>query len=289
MLFRGDGPPYSSPSQRQSEWEIQSTTRPNQVKKTQIDLNSDMGEGFGPWTIGDGVDAQLMPLISSANIATGFHAGDPNIMRRTIQMAADHGVGIGAHPGFRDLVGFGRRHMNAPVNELVNDMVYQLGALREFAHLAGVSLQHIKPHGALYMHVARDEALSRALVEALQRVDPKLYLYCMAGSVVCKVAKAMGQPVVREFYADREYDVSGSIVFTRRVGALDPEAVALKVARACIDGVVRAIDGQYVAVDFDSVCIHSDTPGALDLVRATRNLLEEKEIRVVNVRDLVLT
>lgn len=248
--------------------------------KQQIDLNSDMGEGFGPWTIGDGVDAQIMPLISSANIATGFHAGDPNTMRGMVRLACEHGVGIGAHPGFRDLVGFGRRHLNAPADELVNDMVYQLGALREFARLAGTPLQHIKPHGALYMHAARDEALSRALVAALQAIEPTLRLYCMESSVTYRVAREMGQPVVREFYADRDYDLSGSIVFTRRVGALDPAAVAAKVLRACAEGVVRTVEGRDLAIDFDSVCIHSDTPGALALVQTTRRLLIEHGIGI---------
>jgi len=253
-----------------------------------IDLNSDMGEGFGPWTIGDGVDDQLMPLISSANIATGFHAGDPNIMRRMVLLAKQHGVGIGAHPGFRDLVGFGRRHINAPADELVNDMVYQLGALREFARHAGVPLQHIKPHGALYMHAARDEDLSRALITALQLIEPRLYLFCMASSVTYRIAREMGQPVVREFYADRDYDMSGSIVFTRRVGALDTDAVAAKVLRACTMGLVRTVDGQDLAIDFDSVCIHSDTPGALALVQTTRRVLADNNIRVVGLAELAL-
>lgn len=248
--------------------------------KQQIDLNSDMGEGFGPWTIGDGVDAQIMPLISSANIATGFHAGDPNIMHSMVRLAHTHGVGIGAHPGFRDLVGFGRRHIHAPADELVNDMVYQLGALREFARMAGTTLQHIKPHGALYMHAARDEALSRALLSALQAIEPNLRLYCMESSLTYRVALEMGQPVVREFYADRNYDMSGSIVFTRRVGALDPAAVAAKVLRACTEGLVRTVEGRDLAIDFDSVCIHSDTPGALALVQATRSALDAHGIRI---------
>jgi 5-oxoprolinase (ATP-hydrolysing) subunit A len=258
------------------------------VKKTQIDLNSDMGEGFGPWTIGDGVDAQLMPLISSANVATGFHAGDPSTMRRTVEMAAAQGVGVGAHPGFRDLVGFGRRHMHVGVDELVNDMLYQLGALRELAALAGIQLQHIKPHGALYMHVAKDEALAGALVKALQKVDPQLFLYCMGGSVVHRIAQAAGQPVVREFYADRDYGPNGFIVFTRRVSALDPKAVAQKVLLACEQGVVKTIDGQTVAIEFDSVCIHSDTPGALSLVQETRQLLDARGVQVVGVNQLPL-
>ncbi|MCO6058759.1 5-oxoprolinase subunit PxpA [Pseudomonas sp. MOB-449] len=247
---------------------------------TEVDLNSDMGEGFGPWTIGDGVDAQIMPLISSANIATGFHAGDPNIMLRTLEMAQQHGVGIGAHPGFRDLVGFGRRHINAPAQELVNDMLYQLGALREFARLQGVPLQHIKPHGALYMHLARDEEAARLFVATLRRLDPELLLFCMDGSATCRAAEELGQPVVREFYADREYDASGSIVFIRRVTAWDPDQVADKVLRACQEGVVRTVDGQDIPIRFDSVCIHSDTPGALALVQRTRSRLEAAGIAI---------
>lgn len=246
----------------------------------EVDLNSDLGEGFGPWTIGDGVDAQLMPLISSANIATGFHAGDPNIMSRTVELAKQHGVGIGAHPGLRDLVGFGRRHIAAPATELVNDMLYQLGALREFARLHGLALQHIKPHGALYMHLARDEEAARLFVETLQRVDPTLLLFCMDGSATCRWAEALGQPVVREFYADREYDVTGSIVFIRRVTAWDPDQVAEKVLRACREGQVRTVNGQDIPIRFDSICIHSDTPGALALVQRTRERLAAAGIAV---------
>lgn len=245
-----------------------------------VDFNSDMGEGFGPWTIGDGVDDQLMAFISSANIATGFHAGDPGTMRRTVEQARRLGVAVGAHPGFRDLVGFGRRHINAPAQELVDDILYQLGALREIARAQGVSLQHIKPHGALYMHLARDEEAARLLVENLQRLEPGLLLYCMPGSVICRVAQALGQPVIREFYADREYDLSGSIVFTRHVRALDPATVAARVLRACQEGVVRTVEGEDLSIEFDSICLHSDTPGALALVEATRNALDNAGITV---------
>lgn len=249
-----------------------------------IDLNSDMGEGFGPWTIGDGVDAAIIPLISSANIATGFHAGDPNTMRRTVEQARQHGVAIGAHPGFRDLVGFGRRHLNAPAIELVNDMLYQLGALREFARLNGMTLQHIKPHGALYMHLARDEEAARVFVQTLRQLDPNLLLFCMHGSAVWRVAQELQQAVVCEFYADRDYDNSGSIVFTRRVGALDPAQVAAKVLRACREGVVRTVEGRDIPITFDSVCIHSDTPGALALVQATRKSLDAADIAIAAPR-----
>jgi len=242
-----------------------------------------MGEGFGLWRIGDGVDDRIMSLISSANIATGFHAGDPTIMRDTVRLAKQHGVGIGAHPGFRDLVGFGRRHLNASADELVNDMVYQLGALREFTRMAGVPLQHFKPHGALYMHAARDEQLSRSLITALQLTDPTLHLYCMRESLTYQVACEMRHPTVTEFYADRDYDSAGSIVFVRRVGRLDPQAVARKVLRACQEGLVRTVDGADLSMQFDSVCIHSDTPGALDLIHATRELLTSNGIEICGI------
>jgi len=250
------------------------------MKKQSIDLNSDMGEGFGPWTIGDGVDQQIMPLISSANIATGFHAGDPNIMHRTVLLARQQGVGIGAHPGFRDLAGFGRRHIREAPQALVNDIVYQLGALREFARLTGSRLQHIKPHGALYMHAAQDEEFSRLLIETLQSIEPTLLLYCMENSVTYRVAKELGQPVVREFYADRDYDLSGSIVFTRNVRRLDADKIASKVLRACTAGKVMTVAGSEIDIDFDSVCIHSDTPGALELITATRQALARQDIRI---------
>ena len=255
--------------------------------KQVVDLNSDIGEGFGAWRIGDGVDAEIMALITSANIATGFHAGDPNTMRAMVELAKANGVGIGAHPGFRDLVGFGRRHINAPAEELVNDMVYQLGALREFARLAAVPIQHLKPHGALYMHAARDEFVSRGLVQAMQAIDPDLYLYCMENSVTWKVARELGQPVVREFYADRDYDASGSIVFIRRVIALDPQEVAAKVVRACVEGRTATVEGGDVAIGFDSVCIHSDTPGALALVQATRAALADAGVRVAGLAEVL--
>ncbi|WPN97099.1 5-oxoprolinase subunit PxpA [Pseudomonas sp. MUP55] len=245
-----------------------------------VDFNSDMGEGFGPWTVGDGVDSELMAYISSANIATGFHAGDPGTMRRTVERARQLGVGIGAHPGFRDLVGFGRRHINASAQELVDDILYQLGALREIARAQGVALQHIKPHGALYMHLARDEEAARLLVENLQIVEPTLLLYCMPNSVIWQVARELGQPVVREFYADREYDLSGSIVFTRKVRALDPATVAARVLRACQTGRVRTVEGEDLLMEFDSICLHSDTPGALELVEATREALDQAGIFV---------
>jgi UPF0271 protein len=239
-----------------------------------------MSEGFGAWMFGDDIDAQMLPLVSSINVAAGFHAGDPNTMARTVARAKEHGVGVGVHPGFRDLVGFGRRHIEASATELVNDALYQLGALREFARLNGVDLQHFKLHGALYMHAARDEEFATALISALQIVDPELPVLVMGGSVIDDVARDRGQPVIREFYADRHYGENGQIVFTRNVGALDAEAVAAKVLQACEQGTVKTVEGSTVPIDFESVCIHSDTRGAYDLMRRTREALDGADIAV---------
>ena len=257
------------------------------MKHPVIDLNSDLGEGFGPFVAGDGVDERIMPLLSSANVAAGFHAGDPNIMSRTVQLAVEHGVGVGAHPGFRDLQGFGRRAVQGSPQELVNDVVYQVGALREFARLHGAKLQHVKLHGALYMAAARDEALSRVFLETLGRLDPELHVYCMEQSATYRIGKELGRPVVRELFGDRDYDASGQIVFARRVAALDPSAVAAKVVRACEEGKVRTVDGTDLELGFDSVCIHSDTPGALELLRATREALDRAGVRVRSVSEVL--
>ena len=247
--------------------------------RTAVDVNCDMGEGYGAWTIGEAGDDALLPLISSANIATGFHAGDPNLMDRLVREAGARGIGIGAHPGFHDLQGFGRRQIAAPADELVNDVIYQVGALAAFAQRHGHALQHVKPHGALYMHAARDEAFSAALVQALQRVGPRL-LYCMDVSVTCAIARRAGLPVVREFYADRDYDRSGFIVFARRVGRPDSARVADKVIRACRDGRVDTVEGDTIEVEFESICFHSDTPGALELATAMRAALAAEGIAV---------
>lgn len=248
--------------------------------RTMVDINCDMSEGFGAWMFGDDIDAAMIPMVSSINVAAGFHAGDPNTMTRTVGLAKEHGVGVGVHPGFRDLVGFGRRHIDAGAAELVNDALYQLGALREFVRYHRVELQHFKLHGALYMHAARDEEFAVALVDALQIVDPELPVLAMGGSVLDQVSRDRGQPVVREFYADRHYGDHGQIVFTRNVGALDADEVAAKVLRACHQGTVVTVTGSTVPIEFESVCIHSDTRGAYDLMHRTRTALDAAGIGV---------
>ena len=256
------------------------------VPVTVVDINCDMGEAFGQWRLSDTDDARLMELISSANIAAGFHAGDPNLMDATVRLATQHGVGIGVHPGYRDLQGFGRRKIHGTSDEIINDIVYQIGALREFARRHGAVLQHVKPHGALYMELAADEALSRSFVKLMRTVAPNAFVFCMGMSQTYRTALEAGQPVIREFYADRDYDRSGSIVFTRHVGKLDPAAIADKVVRACLEGKVRTVDGADIDIDFESICFHSDTPGCLEIAGAMRSALVANGIRIAPVSEV---
>lgn len=252
------------------------------MKKTHIDINSDLGEGFGIWKAGDGQDSEIMKFISSANIATGFHAGDPSIMNYTVKLAQSNGVGVGAHPGYRDLVGFGRREINATKDELINDILYQVGALSAFAKKHNVKLQHIKPHGALYMKIANDADLSEVFVKTVQQVYPEAYIFCMDISKTYAIAKNLGQPVIREFYADRDYDDTGSLVFTRSVGQLDENVVSNKILTACLEGKVKTVTDNWRAIEFDSICIHSDTPGVVDLLKHIHKTLNANNITISN-------
>jgi UPF0271 protein len=238
-----------------------------------------MGESFGSWKMG--FDEEMMQYISSANVAGGFHAGDPTTMRKTVALARDYGVAVGVHPGYRDLVGFGRREMDVPPDEIHDEIIYQLGALREFARYYDTEVQHVKPHGALYMAAARDEELSRAIIEAIQRVDGGLLLFCMQASVTYQLAQKMDQPVVAEFYADREYNDDAQIVFTRSVAEeLDPEEVGDRVVRAVTEKKVKAESGKEIDVASDSVCVHGDTPGAVRLAEAIARKLKENGIEI---------
>jgi 5-oxoprolinase (ATP-hydrolysing) subunit A len=249
------------------------------VNLVHIDISCDMGESVGPWKMG--FDEEMMPYISSANVAGGFHAGDPTTMRKTVALAKDHGVAVGVHPGYRDLVGFGRREMDVPPEEIHDEIIYQLGALREFARYYDMEVQHVKPHGALYMVAARDEELSRAIIEAIQRVDPGLLLFCMRASVTYQLAQKLDQPVVAEFYADREYNDDGQIVFTRSVAEeLDPEEVGDRVVRAVTEKKVKTESGRDIDVVSDSVCVHGDTPGAVRLAEAIARKLGENDIEI---------
>ncbi|HET9598077.1 MAG TPA: 5-oxoprolinase subunit PxpA [Anaeromyxobacteraceae bacterium] len=245
-----------------------------------IDLNCDMGEGYGAWRMGD--DEALAPLVTSMNVACGFHASDPGTMRRTVRLARRHGVAVGAHPSFPDRVGFGRRDLSATPDEVRDDVTYQIGALWAFCRAEGVALRHVKPHGALYNLAARDERLAAALCEAVRAVDPSLALVGLAGSPMQDVTRRAGVRWVGEAFADRAYAADGTLVPRRAAGAVirDPAAVAERVARLAQEGRVVAVDGTELAVEAGTVCVHGDTEGAVELARAIRERLAREGIEV---------
>jgi UPF0271 protein len=239
---------------------------------TAIDLNVDLGEGFGRWVLAD--DAALLDLVSSANVACGFHAGDPSIMRRTCEAAAARGVRVGAHVAYRDLAGFGRRFVDATYTELRDDVLYQVGALDAFARAAGTRVAYVKPHGALYNTVVHHEEQARAVVDAT--AEAGIALVGLPGSIVLALAGEAGVPTVAEAFADRGYRPDGTLVPRREPGALvtDRAEVAARVVRLAREGTVVAVDGTVVASPARSVCVHSDTPGALEVVMAVRSALD---------------
>lgn len=245
-----------------------------------IDLNSDLGESFGAYSIGD--DEAMMPEITSANVACGLHGGDPLVMEHTVRLAREHGVGIGAHPGFPDLVGFGRREMRLSLAELRTTVVYQIGALWAFARAQGAALQHVKGHGALNNMAANDEPQSRAIVEAVRSVDPDLIFVVFHGTVMERVAREAGLRVAREAYADRGYTPAGVLISRSHPQALitDPDTVARRVLRVVTEGVVEAVDGTELRMTPDTICFHGDTPGAPRLVRAAREALRRAGVDV---------
>ena len=250
-----------------------------------IDLNSDLGESFGPWPMGD--DAALMASISSANVACGFHAGDPGIMRATVALAKASGVAVGAHPGFPDLVGFGRREIKATLQEVEDFVVYQVAALAGIAASQGVRLQHVKAHGALYNMACRDRALADASARGVAAIDKKLILFGLPNSELIKAGLHAGLPVAAEVFADRAYEADGSLASRQKAGSVihDPAAVAVRAIRMVRERQVVALDGSVVALDADTICLHGDTPGAADLARAVRAGLEAAGVTVSNLTD----
>ncbi len=234
---------------------------------TAIDLNSDLGEGFGIWTLGD--DAALLDVVTSANIACGFHGGDPGIMRRTCAAAVGRGVAIGAQVSYRDLAGFGRRKIDMPRAELTDDVLYQLGALDGFARVAGDRVRYVKPHGALYNAIVDDAEQAAAVVDAITLYDPALPVLGLPGSEWLRQAAAAGLTTVPEFFADRAYTPQGRLVSRRLPGAVlhDPAEVAARCADWLRTGSVAAVDGTTVPIEARSVCVHGDTPGAVEMAR----------------------
>jgi UPF0271 protein len=239
-----------------------------------IDLNADVGEGFGVWRLGD--DDAMLGIVTSANVACGFHAGDPSTMRRVCERAAAVGVAVGAQVAYRDLPGFGRRFIDVEPAELADDVLYQLAALDGIARASGSRMAYVKPHGALYNAVVDHEAQAQAVVRAVRSFDDRLPVLGLPGSALLRTAADAGLRTVSEGFADRGYTPAGTLVSRREPGALvhDPAAVADRVVRMAVDGEVVAIDGTVVRVQVESICVHGDTPGAVELAAAVRAALE---------------
>ncbi|MDN4597324.1 LamB/YcsF family protein [Leifsonia virtsii] len=245
-----------------------------------VDLNSDLGESFGAWTMGD--DTALLRIVSSANVACGFHAGDASTMLSTCREAAANGVTVGAHVSYRDLAGFGRRAMEVPAGELRDEVLYQLSALAGLARVAGTAVRYVKPHGALYNRIVADERQARAVVDAVVAFDPRLAMLGLAGSAVERAAEEAGLRFVREAFVDRSYRADGTLVPRGEPGALltDDAAIAERAVRMVADGVVTAADGSDIAVTVDSLCVHGDTPGAVAMAAAVREALAAAGVEV---------
>jgi len=252
---------------------------------TTIDLNCDLGEGFGAWDMGN--DAAMIELASSVNIACGFHAGDANIMRKTIELAKARGVNVGAHPGYQDLHGFGRRPIpGLKSSEIENLVAYQIGALQALATAAGTRVTHVKAHGALSNVACEDDMTAKAIANAIKAVDPNLIFVVLANSKLVQAGEAANLPMVHEVFADRAYEDDGSLVSRRKPGAVlhDPKQIADRVVRMVQDGAVVSVTGKVIRMRTDTVCIHGDTPGAVEIARGLRQSLKAAGIAVAPFR-----
>ncbi|CAM3280944.1 hypothetical protein BZK31_00080 [Pseudomonas floridensis] len=245
-----------------------------------IDLNSDLGESFGAWSMGD--DAAILEVVSSANVACGFHAGDPAGILRTLEAAAARNVAVGAHVAYPDLVGFGRRNMDVPAGQLTADVIYQIGALQGLARAAGTQVTYVKPHGALYNTIAGDPVQAAAVIQAILRIDPQLKLVCLANSKLLGWARDAGLTCVSEAFADRAYTAQGTLVSRSRPGAVlhDVELITERMLRLVRDGVIEAEDGSLIALEADSICVHGDSPGAVNIAHALKRRLLEAGVDI---------
>ena len=245
-----------------------------------IDLNSDLGESFGAWRMGD--DDAMLGVVSSANIACGFHAGDASVMLAACTTAATNGVSVGAHVSYRDLAGFGRRAMDVPSNELYADVLYQLAALDGIARVAGTRVSYVKPHGALYNRIVSDDTQADAVAGAVADFDARLPLLGLAGSSISRRARERGLDFVNEAFVDRGYLPDGSLVPRGQPGDLlsGDESIAARAVELVVDGRVAAADGTVIDVQVDSLCVHGDTPGAVSMARAVRSALTAAGIRI---------
>lgn len=253
----------------------------------QVDLNSDLGEGFGAYSIG--LDGEVIRYVSSANMACGYHAGDPLVMARTVAMAKAAGVAVGAHPGYPDLMGFGRRNMVCSPAEAKAYVQYQLGALLAFTTAQGVKLQHVKPHGALYNMAGKDMELAAAIAEAIAEVDGTVILLGLAGSKMLEAGRKAGLRVASEVFADRAYQADGSLVPRKQPGSVihDPDEAICRTVRMVTEGKVTAITGEEVEIAADSICVHGDNPAAVAFVRDIRAALEAQGVRIAPLAEIV--
>ncbi len=245
-----------------------------------IDINADVGESFGAYSLGN--DAALMRSITSASVAAGFHAGDPSVLRRTIRLAKSHGVAVGAHPGFPDLVGFGRRDLQVTPEEAEDLVLYQIAAVAGVAAAEGVKLQHVKPHGALFTMAVRNAGLAAAIAKAVAAFDVSLILFGLSGSEILNAGRASGLRVAAEVFADRAYEPDGSLTPRAKAGSVihDPAAVVSRAVRTIQDRAVVAVDGTAVPLEADTICVHGDTPGADNLAARLRAGLESAGVTV---------
>lgn len=253
-----------------------------------VDLNSDIGESFGAYKMGD--DAAVMDAVTSANVACAFHAGDPLVMKKTIKNCAAKGVAVGAHPGYPDLVGFGRRNMKCTPEEEYADCLYQIGALSAFCRANGLTLQHVKPHGAMYNQAAKDPELAKAIAQAVRDFGKDVILMGLADSEFEKAAKEMGIPFAAEAFADRGYMPDGSLVPRSQPGAIihDVDVAAKRVVRMVTEGKVEAVDGTVINFRPHSICMHGDTPEAVEMAKAVRSALQAAGVKVTNLKEVVL-
>ncbi len=235
-----------------------------------IDLNSDLGEHYGSWQMGD--DNAILDIVTSANVACGFHAGDPHSMLATVRAAAVKGVSVGAHVSYPDLVGFGRRPMEVNHDDLMTDVIYQIGALQGIAKAVGTRVSYVKPHGALYNRIARDEEQAAAVIDAMLAINPELPLVALAGAPIIAQAQSAGLQTVAEAFADRAYETDGSLMSRQKPGSVlhDPDTVGARMVRLAREGVVESADGTLVEIPVDSICVHGDSAGAVAMAQAVR-------------------
>lgn len=252
-----------------------------------VDLNADLGESFGAYTIG--MDAEVLRYITSANVACGFHAGDPVVMQKTVSLASERGTAVGAHPGYPDLMGFGRRNMKVKPDEAKAYIKYQVGALMAFTGAAGLKLQHVKPHGAFYNMAAVDDKLALAICEGIFEVDPELIMLGLAGSAHIRAAKAVGLKVASEVFADRAYMDDGTLVPRTMPGAMvhDKSLAIARTVRMVKEGVVETITGKLIPIQADSICVHGDNPDAIGFVKEIRDTLEREGVTVTSIADVI--